>query len=452
MLMEKRYYKLPEIWGGIECSLNRVKGKFFDQLDYCGHYSRAKDDIDLFAELGITAIRYPVLLEKLQPKFQKPIDWSFVDVSLNALKERNITVIAGLMHHGSGPKYADLCSAAFPTVLEEFATKVAERFPWLEYYNPVNEPLTNARFCGLYGLWYPHKKNDKAFVTTLLNQLKGVVLSMKAIRKINPAAKLVQTEDLAKIYSTPFMKYQADFENHRRWLTFDILCGMLKPGHPLWPYFKKYSQSESDLYFFVENPLPPDIMGLDYYPTSERFLDEDLEKYPPYTHGHNHRHRYADVEALRVNHGQPSGIRLLLNEAWTRYRLPMAITEVHINCDVDNQIRWFSEIRDTCIALITQGVDIRAVTTWAMLGSYGWNRLLTLPKGDYECGAFDVSSGYPILTQLGEYIQQVIKDPVFDHAALAEKGWWHQADRFFVREEVLVSSESVNLKEDCIQR
>jgi dTDP-4-dehydrorhamnose reductase len=49
-----------------------------------------------------------------------------------------------------------------------------------------------------------------------LNQLKGTVLSMREIRKINPEAKLVQTEDLSKTHSTPLLAYQAAFENQRR--------------------------------------------------------------------------------------------------------------------------------------------------------------------------------------------------------------------------------------------
>ena len=32
---------------------------------------------------------------------------------------------------------------------------VAERYPWLDAYTPINEPLTTARFCGLYGLLVP---------------------------------------------------------------------------------------------------------------------------------------------------------------------------------------------------------------------------------------------------------------------------------------------------------
>ena len=106
----------------------------------------------------------------------------------------------------------------FPRKLAEYASKVAIQFPWIKYYTPVNEPLTTARFAGLYGFWYPHLKDEFHFLTMLLNQLEGIVLSMKAIREINPDAQLVQTEDIGKTHSTPLLQYQADFENHRRGL------------------------------------------------------------------------------------------------------------------------------------------------------------------------------------------------------------------------------------------
>jgi dTDP-4-dehydrorhamnose reductase len=430
MLMDKRFTSTLEVWGGIECSYNRVRSKYFDQLQYSNHYNRTEQDISLFADLGITTMRYPVIWERLQPRMDVSVDWTSVDKGLAALRSRDIKPIAGLMHHGSGTRYADVTSPDFPLYLSKFAKLVAERYPWVEYYTPVNEPLTTARFCGLYGLWHPHKRNDRAFVKILLNELKGIVLSMKEIRSVNPNAKLVQTEDLAKIYSTQFMSYQAKFENSRRWLTFDMLSGKLKPGHPMWNYFRKYVADESELYFFVDNPCSPDIIGLDYYPTSERYLDENLTKYPQHYHGHNHRHHYADVEAVRVPLQEPFGPTVLLNEVWERYHLPMAVTEVHIHCDPDNQIRWFSEIRHACLELIKLGADVRALTTWAMLGSYGWNRLLTSPGGDYEPGAFDLSAGSAVITPLGDYLKKISVDQEFIHPATLGLGWWQHPSRY----------------------
>lgn len=447
MLMAKKCIKRPEFWGGLECSFNRVKNFYMDQLTFCGHYGRAIQDIDLIASLGVKAMRYPVIWERLQPA-PGPVNWESVEAPLNALRNQGITPIAGLVHHGSGPRHADILSQSFAGGLSQFAAKVAKKFPWIEYYTPVNEPLTTARFSGLYGLWFPHRRNDRAFVQAFVNEMKAVVLSMGEIRKINPNAKLVQTEDLAKVYSTPHLRYQATFENHRRWLTFDFLCGKVDRHHPLWQYFISSGISEDALAFFIDNPCPPDIIGVDYYATSERYLDEVLEKYPPEKQGRNHRESYADVEAFRVRHGQPSGIRVLLQECWDRYNLPISVTEVHINCDVDNQIRWFSEIRNTCSALSMEGVEIRAITAWALFGSFGWNSLLTRTPGDYESGVFDVSSGVPMATPLADYFKCLSEDPEYVHPAEAERGWWHQEDRFVFDG----YSEAEILANDCLKR
>ena len=62
-------------------------------------------------------------------------------------------------------------------------------------FTPVNEPLTTARFSGLYGHWYPHQRSNHAFVRALINQLRGVIGAMRAIREVSPDARLYQTED-----------------------------------------------------------------------------------------------------------------------------------------------------------------------------------------------------------------------------------------------------------------
>src|SRR5690606_8723490 len=134
------------------------------------------------------------------------------------------------------PEYTDLLDPEFPQKLARYAAKVAAQFPWVTRYTPINEPLTTARFSGLYGHWYPHEQNDVSLVMMLINQLKGVVLSMQEIRKINPSAILIQTADLGKTYSTALLQYQATMENHRRFLTHDILCGRFNHSHPLWDY------------------------------------------------------------------------------------------------------------------------------------------------------------------------------------------------------------------------
>ena len=421
-----------DIWGGIECSLNRVNDQYMDQLSLSGHYHRI-EDISLFAALGIKMMRYPVLWEKhcLQPN--RKIDWSFTEERLQLLREKNIEPIAGLVHHGSGPSYTSFHDGTFSTGLATYARQVAEKFPWLTYYTPINEPLTTARFCGLYGHWYPHGSTDRDFLLILLEECKATVLAMQAIRTINPHAKLIQTEDLGKTHSTPKLKYQADFENERRWLSFDLLCGRVDEQHPLWQYLLYVGIEESALRFFTSNPCPPAIIGINHYITSERYLDQRKQKFPAHTWGGNGRDTYADVEAVRVDKTLPTGPANLLKEAWKRYTIHIAITEVHLHCTREEQLRWFKYVWEAANAAKARGVNVLAVTAWAMLGSFDWCSLLTRPAGIYEVGLFDVRSLEPRATALQKMVRSLALTQQFDHPVLNERGWWQRPTRIQYR-------------------
>jgi len=418
-----------EIWGGIECTVNRVEDVWFDQIIKTGHEARS-EDLDLLAELGIKKIRYPVLWERIAPNGLEHADWSWTDERLHKLKELGIVPIVGLLHHGSGPANTNLLDPDFPQKLVAFAQAVAERYPWIEYYTPINEPLTTARFSGLYGIWYPHLKNDTSFAMAFLNQCKATIEVMKAIKALNPLAKLVQTEDLGKTFSTPELAYQAKFENERRWLTFDFLLGKFNPTHKLWKYFIWAGIKETELNFFTLNHCMPDIIGINYYITSERFIDSSLDKYPQHLHGGNGENKYVDVEAVRVRRKGIYGLENLLKEVAKRYKaIPIAVTEVHIGCTRDEQLRWLNEVYESTKKLNAKGLPIVAITSWALFGAYNWNVLLTHDNNYYEPGAFDVRSKIPRITAVGQLIKKLCKEQIFDHEVLKTAGWWNRDER-----------------------
>ena len=145
----------PELWGGAECTIVRVGEAWRDQSVETGHRFR-RDDIDRIAELGIKRVRFPILWESVAPDSPDSLDFTWADDRLAMLRERGIAVIGGLLHHGSGPHYTDLLDPDFPKKLGAYAARVAERYPWIDHWTPVNEPLTTARFACLYGHWYPH--------------------------------------------------------------------------------------------------------------------------------------------------------------------------------------------------------------------------------------------------------------------------------------------------------
>ncbi|GAC1446242.1 MAG: hypothetical protein NVSMB56_03090 [Pyrinomonadaceae bacterium] len=417
-----------ELWAGIECTVNRVGDEYFDQCEMSGHNSRA-GDLDLFAGLGVNAVRYPVLWERTAPDGLETIDWTWADERLCGLRERGIRPIVGLVHHGSGPRYTSFTDPAFPEKLAGFARAVAARYPWIESYTPVNEPLTTARFSGLYGHWYPHGHDALTFARALLTQCRAVVLAMRAIREINSDAKLIQTEDIGKTFSTRTLVYQAEFENERRWLSFDLLTGRVNPTHPMWDYLCWLGIAAAELAWFVENPCSPDVIGINHYLTSERFLDERLDRYPVWSHGGNERHRYADVEAVRVCAEGTAGPYKLLGEVWERYELPLAVTETHLGCTREEQMRWLKEVWDAAVTLRREDVDVRAVTVWSLLGAYDWNSLLTRRDGHYEPGVYDLRAPQPRPTAIAKMICEYAAGREPRHPILDSPGWWHRLDR-----------------------
>jgi dTDP-4-dehydrorhamnose reductase len=186
---------------------------------------------------------------------------------------------------------------------------------------------------------------------------------------------------------------------------------------------------ETELEWFGENACPPDVLGVNHYLTSERFLDERLGRYPASTHGGNGRQRYADVEAVRVCAEGTAGPRALLREAWERYRLPLAVTEVHLGCTRDEQLRWLKEVWEAARSLRDDGADVRAVTAWSLLGAYDWHNLLTSATGHYEPGVFDLRSPAPRPTALARMLRDLAGSREHEHPVLAAPGWWHRLTR-----------------------
>jgi dTDP-4-dehydrorhamnose reductase len=341
------------------------------------------------------------------------------------MRELGISPIAGLVHHGSGPRYTNLADPAFPELLAQHAARVAERYPWIDKYTPVNEPLTTARFSGLYGHWYPHGRDDLTFARCLLTQCKATVLAMQAIRVVTPAARLVFTEDLGLTRSTPALAYQAEFENLRRWLSLDLVCGRVDRLHPLRGWLRASGTRDAELDWFLDRACPPDLIGCNYYVTSERFLDGQLASWPAHTHGGNGRHAYADVEAVRAC--GLAGVERLLGELHARFGLPIALTEVHLGCTREQQLRWLVDVHDGAMRARAAGVPVRAITAWSAFGAFDWHCLVTRDDSIYEPGVFDIRGPQPRPTAIAQVVRDLAAGRRPDHPALAGPGWWQAA-------------------------
>ena len=420
-----------EMWGGVECTVLRAGGVWRDQTRETGHHDRP-EDLDLIASLGIRKLRYPVLWERVAPNSLDELDWEWSDARLARLQALGIDPIVGLVHHGSGPVYRDMLDPGFPEALAEYAALVAARYPWVRDWTPVNEPLTTARFSGLYGHWHPHGNDWRTFLTALMNECRGVALAMRAIRRVRPDARLIQTEDLGRVFSTPPLRDQAAHENDRRWLSLDLLCGRVDKNHPFYEVMLSEGVPQADLDAMVAEPCPPDIIGINHYVTSDRFLDHRTGLYPPETVGGA---SYADIEAVRVPWvaDECIGPEARLREAWERYGLPIAVTEAHLGCkETEECVRWLMEVWNAAETLRREGVDLRAVTVWSMFGAMDWCSLLRCQDGEYEPGVFDVRHHPPRPMPVAEAVRALAMTGRYEDPVANQPGWWRRADRFVV--------------------
>ena len=419
-----------EVWGGFECTIARTGDEYRNQIEETGHDSRLAD-LDLAASLGLSRLRYPVLWEMVAPDHPEARSWEWTDARLHRIRDLRMSVIAGLVHHGSGPRYTSLDDPQFPHLLAGHARAVAERYPWIEDFTPVNEPLTTARFSGLYGHWYPHGHDVATFLRLLFTQCQAIARAMMAIRTVTPGARLIQTEDLGRVFSSPRLAYQAAYENERRWLSFDLLTGRVDRSHPWFQRFVRSGVDERALLDLAEQPCPPQIVGINHYLTSDRYLDEDWHGYPAEHVGGNGRDRYADVAAARA-HLPPSelGFERRLEEAWTRYGLPVALTEVHNGSTREEQLRWLIQAWDGANALRARGADVRAFTLWALVGAVDWTSLLTRRLDDYEPGVFDARANPPRPTALAAAVRTLAAASTYDHPVARSPGWWQRPDRY----------------------
>lgn len=412
-----------ELWGGVELTCNRVHDRYFDQMELSGHAERLSD-YQAIAALGIRTLRTGLLWERYE---RGGFSWAWSDERLRCMLQLGMRPIASLVHHGSGPEHTSLLDPQFAEKLARYAGQVAARYPWIEAYTPINEPNTTARFSAMYGLWFPHHSSRASFFRALLHQVKATVLSMQAIRRVRSDAKLIQTDDGGRVTGTAELRSTWEMLNLRQWLAFDLLCGLVDRHHPMFSLMRAEGIPEDQILWFGEHPCPPDVVGMNYYVTSDRYLDHRVEVYPP--ERRSAEGRFVDVEAIRVVPEGITGVGPLLKEAWRRYGLPVAITEVHMGCSTDEQIRWLAESWEGMQSARRSGVVCVAMTAWALLGSYYWNELVLRANGHYEAGAFAVNGGEIAPTELAGVVAQIAAGEPPKHPALVQQGWWRSPER-----------------------
>ncbi|HTV73093.1 MAG TPA: family 1 glycosylhydrolase [Candidatus Acidoferrales bacterium] len=368
-----------ELWASPEPTVARIDARTYrDQLAETGHQAR-DGDVDLIADLGVSGSRYPVLWEKTAPDDPARPDLRWARARLEALRDAGVEPIVTLLHHGSGPPHTSLVAPDFPEKFAAYAQAVARAFPWVRRWTPINEPLTTARFSALYGHWYPNERSDAAFGAAIVNQALAMQAAMERIRRENPSAEFVITEDLQSF--TLLDERVASYVEHKRermYLSIELMMGRIREGHPLFAYLTEKAQvAVASLERLCAAPTPPDLVGWNYYPNSERALGVAAD-------GTAFNRPAREVQAI--------GAEPLLRAAYRRLGLPFGLSEVHCHADEAGRVSWLRERYDDLVLLAQEGLPVRMLGAWAAFGLVDWNSLLMRRDGVREDGIYTFAS------------------------------------------------------------
>jgi len=365
-----------EVWASPEPTVARIDATTSrDQLADTGHDLR-EADLDLLASLGVSATRYPVLWERVAPADPAELDLGWASRRLERLRALGVEPVVTLLHHGCGPRYTSLVDPAFPELVARYAGAVAAAFPWIRRWTPINEPLTTARFSTLYGFWFPNATGDASFGRAIVHEALGILLAMEAIERHVPAAQLMVTEDLQSFTALDAAaRSYVEHKRERAYLSIELLMGRVRPGHALYRYLVEVCGVPRALLERVErHARPPDIVGWNYYPNSERVLGA--------------RPDGSLFNEAAFERGAPLAALPLLRAAHERLGLPFGLSEVHRSGSEPERVAWLEDrVRDLSL-LAAEGHPVRMLGAWAAFGLVDWDSLLRKRGGRPEDGVF----------------------------------------------------------------
>jgi hypothetical protein len=271
-------------------------------------------------------------------------DFSTVEPFVGASRRHGIEVIWDLFHYGY-PQGMDLWGKDFPERFADYCYAVgryiAQHGEGTCAFTPVNEPSFMSYAGGEKGLFAPHVSGRGWDLKVALT--RAAIAGINALRAACPGARMVNVDPLCRAACPadhPELKEEVrDFNERLVFQSWDMLCGRLLP---------ELGGSREHL----------DVVGINYYWTNQWEWGGTAREdgvIPP----------LADDDPRRWSVGD------LVRSVWERYGGEVMITETsHIG---DHRGRWLHEVAQEAETLLRDGVPIRGVCLYPILGMPEWH-------------------------------------------------------------------------------
>lgn len=391
---------------GIECSCPTIdNGRVRrDQLVECGHYERWREDLKLVKDLGLRVLRYGLPYHRMHLGPDR-YDWEFADQVMAEMQRLEITPILDLMHFGVPDWIGNFQNPELPMLFAEYADAVANRYPWVRHYTPVNEIYVSARISAYDGLWNEQLKSDKGFVTAIKHLVAASILATHRIALRRPNCIIVQSESAEYTHearSSP--SPEIVLRNKLRFLALDLLYAY-PPDADVCMYMLDNGLTREQYDWFMRGEPPGyQIMGNDYYGRNERILLPD---------------------GSMTSAEDVLGWYQMTRAYYDRYKKPVMHTETNV-FDADAAPNWLWKQWINVLRMRADGVPVLGFTWYSLIDQIDWDVELAEKLGRVNaCGLYDldrrprpVAASYRALLQEFGQITIVPHGEMFDVTAL----------------------------------
>jgi len=400
----------PSIWDAFARTPGAIAdGQTADVAD--DHYHRFLEDVELMADLGVTAYRFSIAWPRIQPKgvgAANPHGVAFYRRLAEALIERGITPYATLYHWDLPLALEDRGGWLNRDTAERFSDyaglAAVELGDLVTNWITLNEPWCSAFLGHASGEHAPGKQVGSRAAHAAHHLLLGHGRAVAAIRQARPTANVGVTLNLYSV--RPATQSEGDRDAARRIDGLQnrlFLDPILAGGYPA-DVLHDLGEEE----WFAANPsadaveiaTPIDFLGINYYSrhtvAAGAAATTETSSYPG-----SESVRFVDTGAPRTQMGwpiHPDGLVDVLELANTRRPdLPLYITENGAAYEdvvtggeiVDEERRSYIEQHlAACSDALRRGLPLKGYFAWSLIDNFEWawgyTRRFGLVYVDYE--------------------------------------------------------------------
>ncbi len=377
------------------------EGKFYPNHEAIDFYNRYKEDVALFAEMGLNSLRTSINWTRIFPKGDEAepneAGLQFYDDLFDELLKNGIEPVITLTHFEMplhlAQTYGGFRNRKVVDFFVKFAEVVFERYKnkvkyWMTF-NEINNMMdyTNPIFLWTnVGVQVEEGENAKEVMYTAAHHvLLASALSVKIGRQINPDFQIGAMVSHVPIYpltAHPKDAMLAEESMHLRYFFPDVQVRGYYPNYTL----KEFERDglnipirEGDAEILAQGKV--DYLGFSYYMSNVvDHKDENNDDEAANVHG---KIPYqVDNPYLKASDWgwtiDPVGLRYTLNRFWNRYQIPLFIVEngfgaidtVEEDGSIHDEARisYLREhIKQMGIAIDHDGVELMGYTPWGII-------------------------------------------------------------------------------------